>query len=97
MIAVSMLLIIVSGCSGEKPDSTAGNVSDLYEQVMARFDGKLEKGAVVKVLENDTAVELGYVDQLIAAFNEAFQDKGISAERMNIDQYSDLATDGPYG
>lgn len=97
LIAVSMLLIIVSGCSGEKPDSTAGNVSDLYEQVMARFDGKLEQGAVVKVLENDTAVELGYVDQLIAAFNEAFQDKGISAERMNIDQYSDLATDGPYG
>lgn len=97
LIAVSMLLVIVSGCSGEKPDSTAGNVSDLYEQVMARFDGKLEKGAVVKVLENDTAVELGYVDQLIAAFNEAFQDKGISAERMNIDQYSDLATDGPYG
>ena len=97
LIAVSMLLVIVSGCSGEKPDSTAGNVSDLYEQVMARFDGKLEKGAVVKVLENDTAVELGYVDQLIAAFNVAFQDKAISAERMNIDQYSDLATDGPYG
>lgn len=97
LIAVSMLLVIVSGCSGGKPDSTAGTVSDLYEQVMARFDGKLEQGAVVKVLENDTAVELGYVDQLIAAFNEAFQDKGISAERMNIDQYSDLATDGPYG
>lgn len=97
LIAVSMLLVIVSGCSGGKPDSTAGTVSDLYEQVMARFDGKLEQGAVVKVLENDTAVELGYVDQLIAAFNVAFQDKGISAERMNIDQYSDLATDGPYG
>ncbi len=37
------------------------------------------------------------MDELIAAFNAAFKDKGISAERMNIDQYSDLATDGPYG
>ena len=64
---------------------------------MSRFTGELEKGSVVKVLENDTAIELGYVEELIAAFNEAYKDKGISAERMNIDQYSDLATDGPYG
>lgn len=97
LLTLVMVLAMFSGCNGDKPDSTTGNVSDLYEQVMARFDGKLEQGAVVKVLENDTAVELGYVDQLIAAFNEAFKDKGISAERMNIDQYSDLATDGPYG
>ena len=97
LLTLVMVLAMFSGCNGDKPDSTTGNVSDLYEQVMARFDGKLEEGAVVKVLENDTAVELGYVDQLIAAFNEAFKDKGISAERMNIDQYSDLATDGPYG
>lgn len=69
----------------------------MYQRVTARFNGKLEKGAVVKVLENNTAIELGYVQQLIDAFNAAYADKGIRAEIMDIDQYSDLATDGPYG
>lgn len=96
LVVLLMVLGMLSGCS-ERPAGGNVDTTDLYRQVMARFDGKLEQGAVVKVLENDTAVELGYVDQLIAAFNEAYKDQGISAERMNIDQYSDLATDGPYG
>lgn len=95
LLVLTMVLALFAGC---KDETTPGiDTSDLYKQVMARFDGELEQGAVVKVLENDTAVELGYVDALIAAFNEAYKDKGILAERMNIDQYSDLATDGPYG
>ena len=52
---------------------------------------------MVNVLENNTAIELGYVQQLIDAFNEAYRDQGVSAQIMDIDQYSDLATDGPYG
>lgn len=70
---------------------------DMYTRVTARFNGELEQGAVVKVLENNTAIELGYVQQLIDAFNAAYADQGISAQIMDIDQYSDLATDGPYG
>ncbi len=96
ILALTMLLLL-AGCTGGGGGDDTGNTSELYEQVMARFNGKLEEGAVIKVLENDTAIELGYVDQLIEAFNTAYQDKGIRAERMNIDQYSDLATDGPYG
>ncbi len=101
LISVAMVLVMVlsmlSACSGDTKPENEVQTSDLYEQVMARFDGTLEEGAVIKVLENDTAVELGYVDALIEAFNEEYKDEGISAERMNIDQYSDLATDGPYG
>lgn len=91
------LTLLLSGCGGKETTGADGSHTDLYASVMARFDGEPEEGAVVKVLENDTAVELGYVDALIGAFNEAYRDKGVSAERMNIDQYSDLATDGPYG
>ncbi len=69
----------------------------MYDAVMARFTGELEQGAVVQVLENNTAIELGYVQSLIDAFNAAYADKGVSAVIMDIDQYSDLATDGPYG
>ncbi len=97
LLAFALLLTLFSACGAQTPSETASQTSGLYDQVMARFDGKLEQGAVIKVLENDTAVELGYVDALIEAFNQAYRDKGISAERMNIDQYSDLATDGPYG
>ncbi len=98
VLFILLCLLLLVGCTPAVDSSTgSGDTSDLYQQVMARFDGKLEQGAVIKVLENDTAVELGYVDALISAFNEAYKDKGISAERMNIDQYSDLATDGPYG
>ncbi len=89
LLICTLLLSVLSPALAEK--------GDLYDRVMARFTGEVEQGAVIKVLENDTAIELGYVDQLIAAFNEAYKDQGISAERMNIDQYSDLATDGPYG
>jgi len=96
LLVLAMFSAILAGCSENNHGSNI-DTTDLYEQVMSRFDGKLERGAVVKVLENDTAIELGYVDELIAAFNEAYKDKGVSAERMNIDQYSDLATDGPYG
>lgn len=88
------LVFALAACGREEQEGTGGSTSD---GVMAKFSGELEEGAVVKVLENDTAVELGYVEALINAFNEAYADQGISAERMNTDQYSDLASDGPYG
>ncbi len=97
ILCVALLALCACAPQQDPTDNTNGNNSALYDQVMSRFTGELEQGAVVKVLENDTAIELGYVDALIAAFNEAYKDKGISAERMNADQYSDLATDGPYG
>ena len=95
LVVLLSLSMLFAGGEGEKEEASSS--SDTYTQVMARFNGKLEKGAVVKVLENDTAIELGYVDQLIDAFNAEYKSKGIQAERMNVDQYSDLATDGPYG
>lgn len=97
LLMFAMLLAVLSGCGSKEVAENEVQTTALYDQVMARFTGELEQGAVIKVLENDTAIELGYVDQLIEAFNEAYKDKGICAERMDIDQYSDLATDGPYG
>lgn len=61
------------------------------------FNGELEEGAVIKVLENDTAISKGYFAELIAAFNEAYSDYNITAVDANTDQYVDLANDGPYG
>ena len=52
---------------------------------------------VLRILENDTAKEKGYLDELINAFNEAYKDKGIQAVDANMDEYSNLAENGPYG
>lgn len=51
----------------------------------------------LRILENDTAKEKGYLDELIQAFNEKYKDEGIQAVDANMDEYSDLAENGPYG
>lgn len=62
-----------------------------------KFTGELERGAVIRVLENDTAIKQGYLDELLEAFNEAYKEYGIVAVDANMDEYSDLENDGPFG
>lgn len=62
-----------------------------------KFTGELERNVTIRVLENDTAKELGYLDALISAFNEKYKEYGIVAVDANMDQYTDLETGGPYG
>lgn len=61
------------------------------------FDGVLEEGVTIKVLENDIAREQGYFKELLEAFNEAYAEYGIEAVDANMDESSDLINDGPYG
>lgn len=63
----------------------------------AVFNGELEQNVTIQVLENDTAISKGYFAELIQAFNEAYAQYGITAVDANMDQYLDLANDGPYG
>lgn len=51
----------------------------------------------LRILENDTAKQEGYLDELLSAFNEAYKDKGIQAVDANMEEYSNLAENGPYG
>ena len=61
--------------------------------------GKTSEDGVItlRILENDTAKQEGYLDELLAAFNEAYKDKGIQAVDANMEEYSNLAENGPYG
>lgn len=98
--SIAMLLIAVMGmsmlygCGESKSKSTEGKSSSTENTV---FNGKLEENVTIRVLENDTAISKGYFDELINAFNEAYSDYGIVAVDANMDQYLDLANDGPYG
>ena len=66
------------------------------DPVFTRFDEPLE-ACTIRVLENDTAKETGYLDALLNAFNEKYRAQGIVAVDANIQQYTDLAENGPYG
>ncbi len=89
-VVAIITIIVVVGVLG----LLAGGISDGNE---SRFDGELERNVTIRILENDTAKELGFLDEVIKAFNEAYKDYGIKAVDANMDQYTDLETGGPYG
>lgn len=92
--ALLLCSILLSGCS-KNNDSSANTTNTSSGSPL--FDGELEQNVTIRVLENDTAIERGYIGELITAFNEAYKEYGIVAVDANMDQYLDLANDGPYG
>ena len=105
IFAVLSLLALASCGPSEEGTSSSpdkGNESEIKEAtadmpVFDRFEGELERNITLQILENDTAKSLGYLDELLDAFNEEYAEYGIKAVDANIDQYSNLAEDGPYG
>lgn len=88
---VAFVVLPLTACNyGRK-----ANVQGAY----TKFNGSLEdeRGRTIHVLENDTAIELGYFKEMLAAFNEQMEPYGIKAVDANMDQYTDLAMNGPYG
>ncbi len=85
---------ILAGC-GEKEQNASGGAA--AADLSAIYSGELERDVTIRVLENDTAIEQGYFQELIDAFNEKYAEYGIVAVDANMDQYSNLADDGPYG
>lgn len=87
---MTMMLVLASGlCAcGAASDQTT------VQQTDAKEEGET---VVLHILENDTAKSEGYLDALLSAFNEAYADQGIQAVDANMDEYTDLAANGPYG
>lgn len=99
--SLAMLLVAIMGmsmlygCGETESKSTEGGGGSSTGNAV--FNGELEQNVTIRVLENDTAISKGYFDELITAFNEAYAEYGIVAVDANMDQYLDLANDGPYG
>ncbi len=107
-ILLPTILLALAACEPVGPTTTGGGSGggaseETYVEATAdlpvfdRFEGELETNIKLQVLENDTAKEQGYLDELLDAFNEEYAEYGIEAVDANIDQYSNLAEDGPYG
>lgn len=94
LLLAAMGMSMLNGCKETESEPAASEVSSPKNTV---FSGELERDVTIRVLENDTAISKGYFDELITAFNEAYAEYGIVAVDANMDQYLDLANDGPYG
>lgn len=81
--------MVVTGCSSAAGSQTAGSDTSSINQTGETI--------TLRILENDTAKSQGYLDELLTAFNEAYKDQGIEAVDANMEEYSDLAENGPYG
>lgn len=73
--------------------TAAGLLGCGQESESANADEKI----VIQVLENDTAKEIGYMDELLTAFNETYEDENIVAVDAKLGEYTDLITNGPDG
>lgn len=87
-VLVATILLTIFGCLSLRRDEV---------QAQVKFTGELERNVTLRILENDTAKEKGYFKELLDAFNAAYAEYGIVAVDANMDQYTDLEQDGPYG
>lgn len=80
-----LLITMLLGCFGI---IGCGNTKEAVES---------NEPIIIRILENDTAKKEGYLQELLDAFNAAYEDKGIQAVDADMDEYSNLAENGPYG
>ncbi|MDE6442615.1 MAG: extracellular solute-binding protein [Clostridia bacterium] len=88
--ALILAVIIVIGILGSIASASQSTGAE-------KFTGEIERGATIRVLENDTAIKQGYFSELIDAFNSEYKEYNIKVVDANMDQYTDLENDGPYG
>lgn len=88
LIILSVALTFSLTACGSKEDNTGKKES---------FSNESGETITIRILENDTAKKEGYFEYLLNAFNEAYKDKGIVAIDADMDEYTDLAQNGPYG
>lgn len=98
LCGVGALPLVACNGGGMREKYAEQSLAALYD----KFEGDLEHGTKTKpirlrILENDTAKQSGYLKALLDGFNAKYKDYNIVAVDANQDQYSDLAGDGPYG
>lgn len=108
LAALMMLVMAVmtAGCGSKSQTDNGGTAADagnkptsadtVSKDTVKNLNPTGEQ-IILRVLENDTAKKEGYFEKLLAAFNEKYADQNICAVDADMDEYSDLAQNGPYG
>lgn len=98
LLAGVMCAGVLSGCGNKDTQTESTQMEGAgTADLSSIYSGELEQNVTLRILENDTAIEQGYLQELLDAFNEKYAEYGIVAVDANMDQYSNLAEDGPYG
>ena len=91
-LALTFAALTLAAC-GER----TGGGTFTYEELMVKFEGDIEQNAVIRVLDNQMAIETGHLQEVLDAFNEAYKAYNVNAVDANMDQYVDLEQNGPDG
>lgn len=90
-------LLSLASCQPSDDPGKDPNPTPSEDLVFQKFTGELERNVTIKVVENDTAIKMGYLEELISAFNEEYKEYGITAVDANQGEFADLPNSGPYG
>ena len=96
-LCLSLALVLSGTCFAACGGRSDGGQTFTYEQIMAKFNGKIEENATIRVLDNQMAIETGHLEEVLAAFNEEYKEYNVNAVDANMDQYVDLEQNGPDG
>ncbi len=91
-LALTLAALTLTAC-GERQ----GGGTFTYEELMAKFEGEIEQNAIIRVLDNQMAIETGHLQEVLDAFNEKYKEYNVNAVDANMDQYVDLEQNGPDG
>ena len=91
-LALAFAAAGLSACAGR-----TGGGTYTYEELMAKFEGEIERNATIRVLDNQMAIETGHLQEVLDAFNERYAEYNVNAVDANMDQYVDLEQNGPDG
>ncbi len=104
--AVVLILGLIAGMTGcQKDNGSDTKVPDVQKSDNnpgqgVDFTGNINptgETITLRVLENDTAKKEGYFEKLLEAFNAAYAEANVVAIDADMDEYSNLAENGPYG
>ena len=94
-LSVCLVLILVASLFFACSPRRQGQTSFTYDELMEKFEGEIERGATIRVLDNKMSLETGFFDEIVDAFNEKYKEYGVTAIDANIDDYTDLKLPDP--
>ena len=96
MAALCLALTFAAAGLSACGERTQGGIYT-YEELMRKFEGEIERNAIIRVLDNQMAIETGHLQEVLDAFNERYAEYNVNAVDANMDQYIDLEQNGPDG
>ena len=94
LIMAAALTVSLCACGENKTSASVSGGGAASDPASLNPSGE---EIIIRILENDTAKKEGYFEALLEAFNKEYAQYNIKAVDADMDEFTDLATNGPYG